>query len=137
MKSNLVPPECSTSALGYGTKRQVITYRLRNIPENYDDISLRDALCASLQLEQHTSVEIHSFATDVSMPMRRIATVSFRGEPFPLTSHSPLEGREEPTQWNLDLVHPTSKQTDLVLIDTHFYGFTPLSPLVKDEEHVI
>jgi hypothetical protein len=137
VKSNPAPAESSTSALVYGAKHRCITYRVRNIPDNYDKDSLCDALCASLQLEQRTGVKIHSLATDISRPRRRIATVSFHSEPLRLSSHSPSEGHEEPTEWKLDLFHPALTHTDSVWVDTHFKSFTPLSPFEKDEEHVI
>lgn len=134
MKPGTAPAESSTSALVDGAKRRCITYRVRNIPDNYDQDSLCDALCASLQLEQRTSVKVHSLATDTSRPGRRIATVSFHSEPLKFSSHSPFEGHEE---WKLDLFHPTLTHTDSVWVDTHFKSFTPLSPFDKDEEHVI
>jgi len=138
VKLDPAPPESSPSASRDGAKHRGITYRVSQIPENYDGGSLHDALCTSFHLEQRTGVKIHSFAADVSSPSRRrVATVSFRSEPLRLSSHGPSEGHEEPIEWRLDLVHPTSRHTDSVLIDTHFKGFTPLSPLVRDEEHVI
>jgi hypothetical protein len=137
VKLDPAPAESSTPAPVDGAKRRYITYRVRNIPDNYDEDSLCDALCASLQLEQRTGVMVHSLATDVSRPGRRIATVSFHSEPPKFSSHSPSKGHEELTEWKLELFHPTLTHTDSVLVDTHFKSFTPLSPFDKDEEHVI
>jgi hypothetical protein len=137
VKSNPAPAESSTSTLVDGAKHRCITYRVRNIPDNYDKDSLCDALCASLQLEQRTGVKIHSLATDISRLGRRIATVSFRSEPLRLSSHGPSEGRWEPTEWKLDLFHPALTHIDSVWVDTHFKSFTPLSPFEKDEEQAI
>jgi hypothetical protein len=137
VKLDPAPAESSTSAVVDSAKHRCITYRVRNIPDNYDEDSLCDALCASLQLEQRTGVKIHSLATDVSRPGRRIATVSFHSEPLEFSSHNPSKGHEESTEWKLELFHPTLTHNDSVCVDTHFKSFTPLSPFDKDEEHVI
>jgi hypothetical protein len=47
------------------------------------------------------------------------------------------DARGKTANWPVYIVHPLSKQTDTVHIDTHFSGFTPVSPLDNDEEHLI
>jgi hypothetical protein len=68
------------------------TYRVRQIPNTYDEDSFRDALHTSLELDQLAEPKIHSFATDVSSASRcRTSTISFRSRPASLSSSSVFE----------------------------------------------
>lgn len=53
------------------SKSQWTTYRVSQIPNTYDAISFHNALRISLQLESHTTLTIHSFASNRSQ--QRIA----------------------------------------------------------------
>jgi hypothetical protein len=105
------------------------------IPNTYDATSFHDALRISLQLESHTTLTIHSFASDWSQ--QRTATITFSDTPSGLYSVGVDDVCGKTTEWKVNIVHPLSKQTDTVCIDTHFTGFTPVSPLTNDEEHSI
>jgi hypothetical protein len=105
------------------------------IPNTYDTISFHDALRVSLQLESHTTLTIHSFASNRSGQIT--ATVTFSDTPSRLYSVGADDARGKTTEWRVDIVHPLSKQTDTLCIDTHFKGFTAVSPLDNDEEHLI
>lgn len=78
---------------------------------------------------------VHSFSSDG--PLYRTATITFSDTPSTLYSAGADNVRGKRTEWTLDIVHPGSKQIDIVRIDIHFTGFTPLSPLDNDEEHLI
>ena len=54
-----------------------------------------------------------------------------------LFSAGATDARGKTTEWRVDIVLPLSTQIDTVCIDTHFTGFTPVSPLANDEEHLI
>ena len=130
------PSESSKTTLRQSAKSQWTTYRVSQIPDTYDEDSFRDALRASLlQLEQDVTLTIHSFASKGSQ--QRVSTITFSDTPSGLCSARADEARGKTTEWRVDIVHPSSKQTDIVYIDTHFTGFTPISPLANDEEHLI
>jgi hypothetical protein len=105
------------------------------IPHFYDEDSFRNALLVSLQLEKHITLTIHSFASIT--PGLRTTTITFSDDPSWLYSATAEDARQKPTEWRVELVHQPSTQKDTVLIDTHFKGFTPVSPLANDEEHLI
>jgi hypothetical protein len=105
------------------------------IPNTYDEASFHHALRIGLQLESHTTLKIHSFASNWSQ--QRIATITFGDTPSRPSSAGADDARGKTTEWRVNIVHPLSTQTDTVYIDTHFTGFTPLSPLHNDEEHLI
>jgi hypothetical protein len=127
--------ESSKTTWRQPAKSQWTTYRVSQIPATYDSVSLHDALCVSLQLEQHVTLTIHSFASKGLQ--QRMSTITFSDTPSRLCSAGADDGRGNTTEWRVDIVHPSSTQTDTVCIDTHFTGFTPLSPLANDEEHLI
>ena len=105
------------------------------IPNTYDATSFQNALRISLGLESHTTLTIHSFASDWSQ--QRTATITFSDTPSGLYSVGVDDVCGKTTEWKVNIVHPLSTQTDTVCIDTHFKGFTPVSPLANDEEHLI
>lgn len=70
-------------------------------------------------------------------PQQRTATITFSDTPFRLYSTVADDARGKTIEWRLNIVHPLSTQTDTVCINTHFMGFTPVSPLENDEEHLI
>ena len=81
--------------------------------------------------------KIHSIASDASDevdPHWKTATITFRARP------SLLETQESKVkQWTFDL-SPSSNaipEIGLIQFDTHFEGFTPLSPAENDNEHRI
>jgi hypothetical protein len=117
------------------SKSQWTTYRVTEIPNTYDEASFHHALRISLQLESHTTLTIHSFASNWSQ--QRIATITFSNTPSRLSSAGADDTRGKTTGLGVNIVHPLSTQTDTVCIDTHFTGFTPVSPLYNDEEHLI
>lgn len=104
------------------------------IPDTYDEGSFREALRDSLQLEQHTTLTTHSFSSNKLQ--QRVATITFSKTPASLCSAG-SDARSKTTEWVVDIVHPLSKQSDTICIDTHFRGFTPISPLANDKEHSI
>lgn len=116
-------------------KSKWTTYRVSPIPSTYDAVSFQTALCESLQLGPHTKPTIHSFASYRSH--ERTATITFSDLPLILSPASPAGTAGGKTEWLIDIVHPLSRQLDRVCIDVNFSGFTPLSPLVNDAEHII
>ena len=132
-KGNDTPSRSSKSNVD-SAKAQWTTYRVSGIPDTYDEGSFREALHASLQLNQHTALSIHSFASNRSQG--RSATITFSNTPTRLRS-TEADAGSKTTEWPVDIVHPLSTQTDTICIDTHFRGFTPISPVANDEEHLI
>jgi hypothetical protein len=123
--SQATTPQSSKSN---ATKPHWTTYRVSRIPDFYSAETFHDALRASLQLEQRITLTVHSFASDGSH--QRTSTITFSDNPALLDSHDKAE-------WKVGLIRPSSTHTDMVFIDTHFIGFTPLSPLANEEEHMI
>lgn len=77
--------------------------------------------------------KVHSLAFDATYenePRFKVATVSFRVRPTALCSTSPTMDA-----WDFDLpsTPKDSIQPNSVRFDTHFKGFTPLSPADRDE----
>ncbi|KAE8440868.1 hypothetical protein EG329_006366 [Mollisiaceae sp. DMI_Dod_QoI] len=129
------PSESSKATLGQSAKSQWTTYRVSHIPATFDADSFHDALRDSLELEQHVKLTVHSFAS--KDPHQRISTITFSDTPSRLYSARAHEAHGKTTQWTVDIVHPSSTRTDTICIDTHFTGFTPVSPLANDEKHTI
>jgi hypothetical protein len=90
------------------------TYRIRNIPENLDQTKLCQYLVHELGIRDNDII-IHSFALDATRKTDNpsfTATASFRTRPQGLSKNSNV--------WDFD--------NSNLSLDTHFLGFTPLSP---------
>jgi nucleoside phosphorylase len=116
-------------------KSEGTTYRVSRIPDTYSADSFHDALRISLHLKPHTTLIIHSFASD--WLQRRTATITFSDTPSKLYSAGADNAGGKTTEWRVNIVHPLSIQSDTVCIDRHFTGFTPVSPLDNDVEHLV
>ena len=81
--------------------------------------------------------KIHSLAYDAShesRPNYKTATISFRTRPPQLAPALAESGN-----WSIDLEHDAAERYgfDRIDFDTHFEGFTPLSPAEKLDDQTI
>lgn len=113
-----------------------ISYRVRAIPSALDLQQFSDVVIDIFQLEK-SGFKIHSLATDVANQeeaLCKTATVSFQQTP------SLLKGRKDDLR-SVGITVPytvTDSDTSQHLVfDTHFLGFTPLSPWENDQKHTV
>ena len=111
-------------------------YRVSRIPETFDSHQLSQAIKLSFGLE-NGAFRIHTLAldaTDETEPRWKAATVSFRVRPVALQA---VSGQAH--EWIIDVPRSLEAGLDSVrlVFDTHFYGFTPLSPAEKVQDQTI
>lgn len=100
-------------------------YRVIGLPSSLNSAALIDVLSQILQIEA-SSIRIHSLAAEAvetSQAAANTATVSFRSRPSLLQLGI--------DKWSFDLPSDIATTTlrSRICIDTHFCGFTPLSPV--------
>jgi hypothetical protein len=106
------------------------TFRVCGIPACYDAASLQIALASALGYNV-IDVRVYSLASDIGFESQtRIATVSFTTLPTVLNLQSQRIVVEIPER-------PDSTAWKAIYIDSHFLGFTPLSPVENDQLHAI
>ena len=95
------------------------TFRVRNVPAQFDGARLQQVLANIVDLEEVGDVKVHSLSHDApdGDQQRKAATVSFRVRPAALAEPS--------NDWIFRLPDLDGRS---LFIDTHFKGFTPLSP---------
>ena len=94
------------------------TFRVRNIPQQYDRLRLSQTLTEVLDLEDTTHVKVHSLVSQgFGEPRDKVATASFRRRPKSLSE--PL------TEWEFPLDEDDG--SGKLFIDTRFNNFTILS----------
>ena len=113
-----------------------MTFRVTKIPGDLDLPRLSQVVKDIFELGK-TEFEIHSLASDASdetEPWWKAATITFRVRPTLLKAEIGT-----PDEWLFDLpsVVGTQSACGPIHFDTHFNGFTPLSPAEKDSEHTI
>ncbi|MCJ1334586.1 hypothetical protein MMC10_011298 [Thelotrema lepadinum] len=113
-----------------------VTYRITRIPEEFDLPRLSQAIKSLFELED-AMFKLHSLAidaTDETEPRTKVATISFRTIPARLQSS--LHHADE---WDFDIPLSPTDPTNCsrIYLDTHFKGFTPLSPAERDGEYTI
>lgn len=102
-----------------------ITYRVR-LPSDHGRKELSETIQALFNIKA-AEFRIHSLSLDISEVAdlsRKVATVSFRNTPADL-----IDGQD----WGFDL--PTDSEESYsarIYFDTHFKGFTPLTPAEND-----
>jgi hypothetical protein len=84
----------------------------------------------ALGLHEDADFEIHSFATDQDSRFR-VAIISFGAKPNLL--YAPQK------EWKLELRRAKDEagKPYTLFIDVDFIGFTPISPIESDSEHVV
>ncbi|CAH0023170.1 unnamed protein product [Clonostachys rhizophaga] len=110
------------------------TFRIQNIPVEFDIPILRDSLSRALQLKEK-NIQIHSLSlvNFRSIQAYLTATVTFATKPFFFHGRGLLgdsDGKSVAQSYTLELCYneDTLKYVKPVHIDQHFRGFTPLSP---------
>ena len=111
------------------------TYRVTRIPGVFDEDQLLQAITEVLGLEDPTGTNIHSLAFDIPDGVAQLwkaATVTFRVRPTRLSPSSKNE-------WDFKLASKDGDQNkeQRIYFDTHFLGFTPLSPVAGENGHSI
>jgi hypothetical protein len=84
-----------------------------------------------LGIREDEDFRIHSFATDQNSNFR-VATISFRLTP------ELLDGTKK--EWPLELPQPVGAEyrpPHILYFDLHFHGFTPISPIENDNNHLV
>ena len=127
-------PSESSEAVLTSKESPWTTYRVSRIPATYDADAFREAFAISLELEHHIKVVTHSFAAYGQQ--YRTATITFSELPSRLYAGGANEAHSK-SEWRIIIVHPLSKRDDTICVDTHFRGFTPLSPTAKEKGHLI
>lgn len=97
------------------------TFRVRKIPEEFDKDRLLNTIVTLFDLGSPSEAKVHSLA--FSYEHDKVATVSFHNRPVALLKESLPQ---ESSSWSFVL--PESENGDQIWFDTHFRGFTPLSP---------
>ena len=95
------------------------TFRVTKIPEELDKKSLSEVIVPILELDGIDEIKIHSLSFDAVNEEEfnyKIATVSFRVRPILLSP--------DLNEWEFELPDDNCR----IYFDTHFSGFTPLSP---------
>ncbi|KAI9889411.1 MAG: hypothetical protein M1814_005347 [Vezdaea aestivalis] len=120
------------------------TFRVTDIPALYDRTTLQQGLVKSFHIGETSDLIVHSLASDQcgdASPQRRVATVTFRTLPEQLSSTEPERGVSisSPDEWSVRLEDelPLPAKNVVLHFDTHFTGFTPLSPVEQDDKHII
>ena len=127
-KSNLPTRSTQTPLNSKHETRSEATYRVRGLPDGCDYVETRRLIALTLLIDE-SSVKVESLAES---PYRResIATVTFREPPGMLVDGA-AEGKNE---WQFETENFSGAPTEVrketfgklsLIIDTHFYGFTP------------
>lgn len=111
-------------------------FRVTRIPAVIDALWLSN-LTAHIFDVKPDNLTIHSLAldeSDATEPEWRTATVSFQSRPTLLQP-----SKETPDEWWFDLpsASDVKAENSRICFDTHFKGFTPLSPVENDSKHTI
>jgi hypothetical protein len=96
------------------------TYRIRQVPFEFDASGLANALARALGLDSASSVQVCSLAVSClpwEISLAKVATVVF--------SQAPEILKNDHTEWEVQTSIGNIKY-DLI-IDEHFKGFTPLN----------
>ncbi len=113
-----------------------MAYRISRIPSTIAKELLVSVVGDVFDIES-AQFKIHSLAYDAShesKPRYKTATISFRTRPPQLElAHSESDG------WSFDLKRELADKydSDRIYFDTHFEGFTPLSPAEESHEQTI
>ena len=112
------------------------TFRVSRVPWRLDLRGLPLLLANVLNLAV-SEVEVHSLASDVSNPNEtpwKTATVAFRTRPARLQA-----SQSDKNEWIIEVPSPSDDKSEreALCFDTHFEGFTPLSPSENDDEHEV
>jgi hypothetical protein len=128
------------------TNKRMLVYRASRIPECYE-ATLRKAMISALKLPEATNLQIKSFSTNYYHPSTtgryRTATlectdiVSYLTPQGTSATNSLGYTSSNKSEWQIELVHPSLGHVDKIFIDSHFMGFTPLSPLALEQKHSI
>lgn len=113
-----------------------MTFRVSRIPKSLDHLGLSKVL-QSLFKVGNDGFKIHSLASDASdetEPEWNTATIAFREIPEAIQSR---QGNADDWRFDIPPELVTSPESSCMYFDTHFDGFTPLSPADQDEKHTI
>ena len=101
------------------------TFRVRNIPQQFDRPRLSQTLTELLELEDTSWVKIHSFVSQgFEESHAKVATISFRRRPLALSLPT--------VEWQLQLGEDSNEEK--LFIDTRFNNFTLLAPGEESSE---
>ena len=112
------------------------TYRITRINEAFDMPRLSQAIQSLFQLKDN-QFKIHSLAYDASdetEPPWKVATISFRTRPTHMQN-----SLDDQSQWGFEIRSSLTDPTECsrIFFDTHFNGFTPLSPAESGRKYTI
>ena len=113
-----------------------LTFRISRIPETFGLEDLIHVLGRLFQID-FRHFKIHSLASDASHeadPKWKTATITFRARPSALADQ---ESKVRQHTFDLSPASTAMSEGGSILFDTHFEGFTPLSPAENDNEHCI
>ncbi|KAI9891703.1 MAG: hypothetical protein M1814_002453 [Vezdaea aestivalis] len=120
------------------------TFRVTGIPASQDLKTLQQGLVKAFHIGENSDLIVHSLASDPcgdTSPQPRVATVTFGVLPRQLSYAEPEHNVSEapPDKWSVRLEDELALPAKNVVLhfDTHFTGFTPLSPVEDDDKHVI
>jgi hypothetical protein len=124
--NSIVPEESSSKVSPVSDALNIewipITYRVRGIPGNLNEVDVRQCMAQVLGIKE-ADAKIQSFALDAIWEgenPRIVATASFRITPELLSKGF--------TEKSFHISNPSDKISWCLVIDKHFHGFTPLSP---------
>lgn len=118
------PPQLRNSP-GSG---KTLTYRVRGIPLNVNVTSLHKSLEVLLESQE---VLVDSLVPSSNRRQGQVATIR-------ITTSAKLSGTRD--EWRIPTGHtliaePNDKSERILVIDTHFQGFTPLYSPASNTEH--
>jgi hypothetical protein len=100
---------------------KALTFRVRECPASANEAALRDMLAQAFSDIQADDIHVRSIAMALSpweAPPTKTATVNFEKLP------SDIETKIEQGQWSVKSPHQNGGR---LILDTHFFGLTPLN----------
>lgn len=105
---------------------KLLTYRVRGIPLRLDRAGTKTLLEESLDTQ---GIELDSLSASSGGRQEQVATIRLSGR------SAKLKGTR--TAWRIPAVGSHISNGSVLMLDTHFLGFTSLYKPEDDEEHVL